>query len=230
MTGQNTMPALVWENEDVRAQFENVGLSTFDAFWDIESNSDFNPEMKRKHVARQSGEIERQTVCIPFEGKNYFLKRTSARAFKCILAEYRALSLTPQFGLVAPSVAVHCFDEETQRGFIFFNDMAEFYCLGEIHDKKVSEDALAKIGDVTRFYPQIISIFKEFQKSDYFYRDWMDKHIFINPDTNQIGLIDLERFLPKSECPFHWRLPFVYGHKRKKELKKFLGALKVKSI
>jgi len=58
----------------------------------------------------------------------------------------------------------------------------------------------------------------------------MDKHIFINPETKEIGLIDLERFLPKSEVPLHWRLPFVYGYKRKKERKKLLGALRMTSL
>lgn len=95
------------------------------------------------------------------------------------------------------------------------------------HDENCAEffDVLGQIGDVTRYFPCIAEIFKNFQKSQYCYRDWMDKHIFINPTTNQIGLIDLERFLPKSEIPFHWKFPFVYSYKRKKEHDKLLNAL-----
>jgi len=178
----------------------------------------------------ESGQIERQTVKVPLNGEDYFLKRTSDRAYECIKTEFRALSYTPEFGLIPPATAAHCFDEHTQRGFILFKNMSEFYCLGEILNKVLDDEILNRIGDVTRYYPRIISIFKEFQKSNYFYRDWMDKHIFINPDTDEIGLIDLERFFPKSEAPFHWRLPFIYGYKRKKELKKLLKALRVNSI
>jgi hypothetical protein len=224
------MNPLKWGATGVSEQFEAVGLSTFDDFWNIEDKSDKLEILpKRKHVASSSNEILRQTIRILLNGRNYFLKRTSGKSYSCIKTEYRALSIIPQFDLVAPHVKVYSFDDENRRGFILLHDMEGFYCLRAIHKNEISAKAAEKIGDVRRFYSPILAIFEKFQKSDYFYCDWMDKHIFINPDTSQIGLIDLERFVHKSAAPFHWRLPFIYRRKRDKERGKLLGALRMKS-
>ena len=220
---------IIWDDQDNKAVFEKAGFTSFEDFWNIEKGGKIDLQVRRQHIT-EDGEIERQTVRVPFDGEVYYLKRTSASAYKCIKDEFYALDYTPEFGLVPPKTAAHCFDDQSQRGFILFKDMTGFYCLGDIYDKNIPQDIIEKIGDVTKYFPAIISIFKKFQKSDYFYRDWMNKHIFINPDTDEIGLIDLERFLPKSEVPFHWRLPFIYGYKRKKETKKLLKALRISSL
>jgi len=226
MTGKT---GIIWDNQEAEFIFKTAGLHCFEDFWNIEDIGHIELQVRRRHIA-DDGMVERQTVLIQLDGKDYFLKRTSGRAFKSIKAEFRALSYIPEFGLVPPKTAAFCFDETTSRGFIVFKNMDGFYCLGDIFSGRLPREKLDSIGDVTRYYPRIIYIFKGFQLSDYFYRDWMDKHIFINPETDEIGLIDLERFLHKSEAPFHWRLPFFYGYKRKKERRKLLEALRLDEI
>lgn len=220
---------LVWDDLHEKNIFDAEGLKSFDDFWNIEDCEKIELQVQRQHI-KEDGEITRQTVRVPFKDKIYFLKRTSGSAYQCIKNEYNALNFVVEFNLVPPQVSVHCFDDRTQRGFILFKDMDGFYSLHDIYNKTVSKDVLEKVGDTTKYHAKIIDIFKEFQKSQYFYRDWMAKHIFINPETDNIGLIDLERFLPRTEVPFYWSLPFIYGYKRKKEQKKLLKALQINSL
>jgi len=220
---------LIWDDQVDKAAFEEAGFRSFDDFWNIEQGGKTETEVKRQHLA-WNGKVERQTVCLPLNGKRYFLKRTSGRAFHCVINEFEALSFIGQFGLISASTAVHCFDEESQRGFVVFKDLAGFYSLYDVQNGKLTDEQKEHLGDEKRYFPQLIEIFKKFQQSDYFYRDWLHKHIFFNPDTDEIALIDLERFLHKSRVPFFWCLPLVYGYKRKKEREKFLKTLKLKSL
>jgi len=220
---------LIWDNKEDQVAFEAAGFTSFGHFWNIEDNENVELQVRRQHLT-DDGDVERQTVRVPFNGENYFLKRTSAASYQSIINEYKGAEYAAEFGLIPPQVAVHCFDDSSKRGFILFRNMNGFYCLDNIYQKKIPAEALEKIGDGKVYHPQIIEIFNKFQKSKYFYRDWMDKHIFINPTTDQIGLIDLERFLPKSEMPFHWRLPIIHYYKRKKEQKKLARALRIDTI
>ena len=83
---------LIWDNQEDKLVFEAAGLSHFDDFWKIEDNNKFELQVRRQHIT-DAGDIERQTVRIPFNGKDYYLKRTSASAYMCIKNEYEGVRL-----------------------------------------------------------------------------------------------------------------------------------------
>ena len=217
---------LSWDDSAEKNILEKSGYSTFEYFWFIEDNLKNEIDIKRRHI-KNGKDILRQTVGLTINGSQYFLKRTSSDAFECIKTEYNAAEYVRALGITPPHIVMHAFDDENRKGMILYKARENFICLHDIQKGNLPEKNMDLQENVKKFYPELIRIFRSFQKSGYFYRDWMAKHIFINPETGEIGLIDLERFFPVNKAPLFWRLPLIYKYKRGKELKKFLSALKI---
>jgi hypothetical protein len=61
--------------------------------------------------------------------------------------------------------------------------------------------------------------------SDYFYPDWHAKHLFLRKGSEEIVLIDLERFVHLKKCPKYYRYPIVKYYVRLREWEKLRNAL-----
>ena len=59
----------------------------------------------------------------------------------------------------------------------------------------------------------------------YYFPDWHAKHIFIKKDSDEIALIDLERFLPLGKWPWYFSLWIVFYFRKLKVWRKLRRSL-----
>jgi hypothetical protein len=219
-------PEIYYTNDEIELTLAAVGLNSFDAFWNIEDTLDesFGIESKRTH--KSGKEILRNTCKVDIAGKRYFLKRSCGKSFKSVVYELEARSVLPRFGLTSSGYSACCIDKSSNRAFILLDDLPGYVSYEQIVDKSASGMEMAAFEqEKDSFFSQVIAAFKMIQASPYMYRDWDRNHLFFNPETKAVAMIDLERFMHISQFPLYYRLPMVKKHKRLKERKKLASAL-----
>ncbi len=215
---------MIFSNDTEKTILSEVGLKQFNDFFLFNpSDSKLTNEDKRVHKNKKTGDISRSTIRIEINNKNYFLKRTVRQSYYCIQNEYKALEYIVKFNLIPANIVVRGFDDIKREGFILFKELDDFISLYDIFNNKVSKEVKIEFKEKkTEIFNKLEKIFINFQNSQFFYRDWMDKHIFINLKNLSINLIDLERFIHKNKLPLKCRIfPFLQKRLRKKEQKKF---------
>jgi len=226
-------PQLAWDAAAAfeRESFAAAGLDRFAALWDLEGQP-LPPEVEikpmRQHLSRKAGIILRQTVRIRLNRSEYFLKRAGGPAYPCAVAERNAVDRVAEFGLTPPRLVAWCLDAKERRGLLLFKRLAGYDSLQDLHEFKAPHDVVAEFQtrkkDILR---EITRILRRIQDAGYTYPDWHAKHIFVRRGGEGIVLIDLERFRPLRECPWHRRLPLVRMLARRREwatLRRALGS------
>ena len=209
-----------------RGAIEAIGLNDFEAFWNIELTLGDAGGIESKRTHKNGKEILRDTCKIEIGGRRYFLKRSCGASFKAVLYELEARKVLPEFGLTSSGFSVYGLDSSSRRAFILLDDMPGFISYEQYLYKNASEGQLAAFEErLDLFMNTVFSAFNKFLKSAYMYRDWDRNHLFFNPETGEVGLIDLERFMHISCFPLYYRIPLVKKYKRKKEVKKLASAL-----
>ncbi len=205
-----------------------VNLHTFNDFWTIESNQNaekFGIETKRSHKVRGGNEILRETCQLDINGEIYFLKRSSGKSFSSVINELEARKILPNYNLTSSTFAAYAIDKKNKNAFILMRNLNEYIPYPTLLELKDSDENHQQY--FKDFSQHLIKSFSAVQKSEFFYRDWFVKHLFYNPQTQEIAVIDLERFYSKKDLPFYYFLSAVRNYKRKKERKVLAKTLKI---
>lgn len=217
---------MIFTNNAVRDAIESAGLVDFEAFWNVEQTLGEGGGIEAKRTHKSGRQILRDTCKVEIGDRRYFLKRSCGKSFKAVLYELEARQILPEFGLTSSGFSVYGLDSASKRAFVLLDDMPDFICYEQYIEKKADEAQLAAFeAGLDLFMNKVFSAFNKFTTSAYMYRDWDRNHLFFNPVTGEVGLIDLERFMHISCFPLYYRIPMVKKYKRKKEFKKLASAL-----
>lgn len=219
--------AVTWSAEFDKNRFNEAGIKDFDSFWFLEeSGATADYKSVRQHINRKNGEIKRQTTIIRINGIRYFVKRASGKSYQCVVNEFEALKILPGFGLDAAKLLAYGFDEEKQRAFLVFKNLTGYYSFEDLIKNSAPPEAIAEFKARKRdILKKLVAAVKKIHASDYFYPDWLAKHLFLRKGTDEIVLIDLERFVHLDKCPKYYRYPMMKYLVRLREWKKLKNAL-----
>jgi hypothetical protein len=216
-----------WNNKKAEQKFAKISLKNFSDFWDLEKN---HPAMQlksmRKHINKQTGVINRQMTKVTVNDEIFYLKRAQGVSYECIINEYEAARQLPAFGLRSADLDMYAFDDQARRGFLLYGNLKNFYSLSDL----ISRNAPAEVIDFFmsrrhEYFSRISGIIRKVHKAGYYFPDWVAWHIFIKKDSDEIALIDLERFLPLKKWPWYVRFPIIFYCKRLKVWEKLLCSL-----
>ena len=203
-------------------------LITFNDFWNIENSkfaSNFGIETKRSHKVRGGDTVLRETCQLNINGETFFLKRSSGKSLNSVKNELNARKILPNFNLSSSDYAAYAINKKTKTAFILMKNLDNFIpCPKLLKLKNENEEYNQYFKD---FSQHLINSFSQIQQSDYFYRDWFVKHLFYNPKTKKIAVIDLERFYALKDLPFYYCLKTIKNYKRKKERMILAKTLKI---
>ena len=220
-----------WKNDKAKKLFEKVKLDNFADFWDIEAGDhQLKLVTMREHSNRQTKKVDRKMLQISFGDEIYYMKRASENAFQNIINEFNAINKLPDFGLKPSEIAGWSFDEKEKKGFIILEDLKGFFSIKQlIRGKTPPENLDDFIARKDKIFEKIAKTIKNIYKNNYTYPDWFAKHIYIKKGSEEIALIDLERFLPLNKCPWYFGLPIISFFIRKKIYRKLIISLERES-
>jgi len=209
--------------------FNDAGLADFKQLWNLEDNSSgLEIEPIRQHLQRGGSRILRQTTRIRLNNSDYFLKRSCRKAYPNIVNEFEAMQLIKEFGLTPPRLLAYAFNEEEKQGLLLFKNLAGFDSLKELLEYEAPPEVVADFQVRKKeFLKQLTRIVRRIHDADYYYPDWFGKHIYVRRASDEIALIDLERFRHLKKCPWYYCLPITRMLARRREwntLKKTLGS------
>ncbi len=219
--------AVIWSAESDKQRFYDAGIAGFDSFWFLEeSGAAAEYKSLRQHVNRKTGEIRRQTTILRINGIQYFIKRACGKSYQCIANEYEALKILPEFGLDTAKLLAYGFDDRNQRAFLVFKNLTGYYSFENLVNNNAPPESIAEFKarkrDILR---KLVCAVQKIHAADYFYPDWQAKHLFLRKGSEEIVLIDLDRFLPLEKCPKYYRYPMVKYYVRFREWEKLKIAL-----
>ncbi|MFZ2653830.1 MAG: lipopolysaccharide kinase InaA family protein [Victivallales bacterium] len=216
-----------WSSEFDRDRFQEAGLAAFDDFWNLEESgakAEYKPV--RQHLERKTGAVKRQTTIVRINRIKYFMKRASGESYKCIVREFEALKILPDFGLSTAKLLAYGFDEQGKRAFLIFKSLSGYHSLEDLIDLKAPPEVIADFQVHKKaILKSIAAAVHRIHKANYFYPDWRAKHIFIRKGTAEVVLIDLERFCHIGRCPWYFKYRIVKNYVRMQEWKKLKDAL-----
>ncbi|WP_198012241.1 lipopolysaccharide kinase InaA family protein [Desulfosarcina sp. BuS5] len=221
------MVKINWHNKKAEQKFAKISLKDFSDFWDLEKNK---PAMQlksmRKHIDKKTNDINRQMTRITVNDEIFYLKQAQGVSYESIINEYEAARHILNFGLRSADLDMHAFDDQARRGFLLYANLKNFYSLSNL----ISRNAPTEVIDffMSRrhdYFLRISGIIRKVHKAGYYFPDWVAWHIFIKKDSDEIALIDLERFLPLKKWPWYFRVPIIFYFKRIKVWKKLLCSL-----
>lgn len=219
-----------WQNKNDQTLFAEAGLTAFADFWDIETKDNLELHAMRKHTNRKTKKVDRKIVQISLAGNIYYLKRASDEAFENIKNEFAAIKILPGFGLKPAETAACAFDEGQKQGFLILKDLKDFFSIKEILKKNTPPETLIDfISRKDEILGRISQSINDIYQRGFFYPDWFAKHIYIKKGSNEIALIDLERFLPSEQCPWYYRSALTSKTVRRKIMKKLRISLERES-
>lgn len=220
-------PDVIWLGENDKQRFNEVGIRDFESLWFLEeSGAAAEYKSVRKHMNRKNGEIKRQTTIIRINGIRYFIKRASGKSYNCLVNEFEALKILPDFGLNTAKLLVYGFDALNRRAFLVYKNLTGYYSFEDLLGNNAPPDAIAEFKTRKRdILKKLVGAVQRIQSSDYYYPDWRAKHIFMRKGVDEIVLIDLKRFLHLDKCPNYYRYPIVKYYVRLREWKKLSNAL-----
>lgn len=219
-----------WQSEEDKQLFADAGLTTFADFCDIEEKDNLKIHCMREHRNKKTKKVDRKMVQIILQDHIFYVKRATENAFQNIKNEFEAINILPEFGLTPSKIAGWSFDESKKQGFIILKDLKGFFPIKEILKKNTPpetlDDLLARKDEI---FLRLTKIIDNVYKKGYTYPDWFAKHIYIKKGSDEIALIDLERFLPLEKCPWYFSFPVSSFFVRKKILKKLRISLERES-
>lgn len=220
--------AISWRNSAFKEKLERLGLANATDFWDWRhSAASSSCAVQSEHFGRYSKGLLRQTLAIQLDDSTTcYLKLFQGAAFQHLVDELDAFEVVPKFGFTTAEVLATDFDHERRQGFLLLGQLKGFVSFRQIVNNKVSKDCLERIRDFKdECFDVVVGAFMSIWKDGYFYPDWRDKHIFVNPLSRQVGLIDLERFVHVTKCPWYYRFKRVETWLKRKECERLIDSL-----
>ena len=216
-----------WGNKQDQELFEGIGVSTFDDFMEIEKKElPIDIKVMRQHKDKKSGLVNRSMIRVIVKNEIFYLKRTSGKAFINISNEYDAIQILPKFNLVPPEIAAYKLDQESSSGFILLKDLKGYYSIKELLTGKASESAIKDFNErIEDILKSVADKIESVHSANYAFPDWFGKHLYIKEKSDDIVLIDLERFRPLSKSPWYFGFPIVSIFIKRKFWRKLRNSL-----
>ncbi|HBC89106.1 MAG TPA: hypothetical protein DCZ94_19380 [Lentisphaeria bacterium] len=221
------MADIRWSSEFDRDKLLAAGLSDFDSFWNLEQSgatAEYKPV--RQHYDRKTGRMKKQTTIVRINKIRYYLKRASGDSYKFLKNEFETLKILPDFGLNTAKLLAYCLDDQDKRGFLLYKSLSGYNSLEELNGLRAQPEAIASFKvhkkDILR---NIASAVNAIHHAGYFYPDWVAGHIFIRKGSQEVVLIDLERFVHLKKCPWYYKYRVIRNYARMKEWRKIRTAL-----
>ncbi len=220
-------PAVIWLSESGRQRFNEAGITDFNSFWILEeSGATAEYKSVRQHINRKNGEINLQTTIVKINDIKYLIKRAAGESYKCAVNEFEALKILPDLGLNTAKLMAYGFDEVKHRAFLVFRNLAGYHSFEDLINNNAPPDAIAEFKVRKRdILKKLVAAVHRIHESDYFYPDWDAKHLFLRKGSDEIALIDLEKFMHLNVSPKYYRYPIVQYYLRLREWEKIRDAL-----
>ena len=219
---------IIWLDSEAKRIFANAGLASFADCVNSEQilGAPIAKVMREHSDKRGTGEIDRSVVRLKLDGGVFYVKQGSGNAYTNITNEFDAIQVLPRFGLKPPELAAHAFDEKNKAAFIILKDLDGFNSINDMFNGNASADAVADFAArKEEILAKIAEIIKSVHAGGYVYSDWFGKHIFVKPGSDDIALIDLERFRPLSKCPWYFGFPVTSSFVKRKIMRKLTRSL-----
>ena len=223
--------SIIWNDKNTEKLFAGLTLDDFLAFSDDHSESQLPVKIKttimREHSDKKTGEVNRRMTRVEVAGSIFFLKKARGRAFVNIKNEYEAINVLPDFNFSAPEILAYSMDEEKLQGFVLLKELSGYYSIQELITGYASESAVSDfIARKEEILTGVAERMRVVHQSGYTYPDLFAKHIYIKQGSDDIVLIDLERFRPLNKCPWYFGFPVSSYFVKQKCWKKCRRSLK----
>ena len=216
-----------WKDKIAEKIFAEAGISDISHLPEMDKNSNIDIHSMRKHLNKETGEVDRQMTKITIGNNVYFLKQAFRQSFINIVNEFAAINILREFDLTPPDIAAYSLDDKQQKGFILLKDLKGFYSLKDLINNIAPQD---EIDDFLNRKEEILKAVAErirkVHQERYAYPDWFAKHLYIKKGSDEIALIDLERFRPLDKCPWYFGFPITSLFVKRKAWRKLRRSLK----
>jgi len=228
----NRTDTIIWKDKDAEKIFSHFSVDDFLDFSkqtskELQERTGLTTTIMREHADKTTGETNRRMTKININKNVFFLKKARGTAFPNIKNEFEAINTLHKFDLLSSDIAAYLLDEEKKEGFVLLKELSGYYSIKELitdcAPKEAIEDFLNRKEKVLN---QIAEKMRIVHKKGYSYPDLFAKHVYIKKDSEDIVLIDLERFRPLSRCPWYFAFPISSIFVKNKCWKKFKRSLK----
>ncbi len=222
---------IIWNDKQSENLFSDFTVDTFMTFAkeapaDLKKSTGINTAIMREHTDKNSGEINRRVTKIEIENHVFFLKKAAGAAFEGIKNEFEAINILPEFDIKSASIVSYMLDEESLEGFLLLKELTGYFSIQELITGKASREA---VNDFIERKEAILSVvaerMKQVHSAKYTYPDLFAKHVYIKQGSDDIVMIDLDRFRPLCKCPWYFSFPISSSFVKKKCWKKFKRSL-----
>ncbi len=218
---------VVWPDDNAKDIFSGVGAIYAEELMALGPETPgiaYQP--MGEHRDKSTGETLRSIAMINVGGRCFFLKRAWGAAFGNIVAELKAIEILPSLGWRPPGVAARYLDHDKKMGCALLAELEGYYPVSAIIKGDVPD---AVVEDVRRrgdwLLGKIAAVNRKIKDAGFAYPDFVAKHIFIKPGSEELALIDLERFRDIRDFPWYFRFPVLSYFTRRKIWKKQLKSL-----
>jgi hypothetical protein len=223
---------IIWKDKNAEKIFSNFSIDDFLDFSrhsskELQECTGLTTTIMREHADKSTGETNRRMTKININKNIFFLKKARGTAFPNIKNEFEAINSLHKFDLLSSDIAAYLLDEKKREGFVLLKELTGYYSIKElitnIAPQTAIDDFLNRKEDILK---QIAEKMRIVHKKGYSYPDLFAKHIYLKEGTEDIVLIDLERFRPLNKCPWYFSFPVSSIFVRNKCWKKFRRSLK----
>lgn len=213
---------IIWKNTELKQIFTDIGITVPADFINIESKENcLNLKQMRDHHDKSTGKITRRMTSLSVAGKVFFLKRAFGNALANIQNELEAIKMLPEFDLIPCGVAAHWFNDVSKEGFLLLENLDNFYSIKDIIKKLAPEDLQIYFAkNQENILRKVAEKIRKVHEKGFIYPDWFAKHLYIKKGSEEIALIDLERFRKIDNCPWYFSFPITSNFVKRKIFKK----------
>ncbi len=223
---------IIWNDKKAEKLFSDFTVETFMSFaketpLDLEKRTGIETTIMREHADKNSGEINRRVTKIEIADNIFFLKKAEGVAFEGIRNEFEAINVLPEFNIKPPEVVAYMIDEENRAAFLLLKELSGYCSIRELITGKAPKVAVADfIERKEAILTQLADIMKQVHSAKYTYPDLFAKHVYIKQGSDDIVMIDLDRFRPMDKCPWYFDFPILSSFVKAKCWKKFKRSLR----
>ena len=216
-----------WHDQEAGSLFAGLDMTTTEAFMGVrDSLPGMRMTLMRSHACPSGGrDAARETYRLDVGDRVFYIKRGYGDYLDSLRAEVKALEIIPRFGLKPAKLAAACLDDGSGC-FILLEDLAGFHSIKETLKGSVPRQLRAKFfAEMEVYFERISKAIQSSRNENYIYPDWLAKHLYITESSDEIALIDLERFRHASESPWYFSFPVTSFFTWRKIMMKFRESL-----
>ena len=222
---------IVWNDAKSEKLFSDFDVETFMTFAKeapalLKERTGITTTIMREHADKKSGKINRRVTKIEIAEKVFFLKKAGGVAYEGIKNEFEAINILPDFNIKPAEVVAYMLDGENLQGFLLLKELTDYYSIQELITAKAPREAVEDfIERKEEILMQVSDKMNKVHAAKYSYPDLFAKHIYIKQGSDDIVMIDLDRFRPLDKCPWYFGFPISSSLVKAKCWKKFKRSL-----